>query len=208
MTTSSLRTASWRTRLDSWSLSRRVPAGCRQREQSCLSKHTISLVASDHPCGTHCTRTRAPRGASLCPRPQSLKEFVGEEKLKKFINFVLHYIADLVRSPQTASVRPIAPLLRASFPNVCLCPHRCTSSHTDRTPSRTPPPPPPLRRHPLPAGHPDQARHLHRVPQGHDERFPHRAQLLAGGARRVRTVRQGAVPPQRRDHPSTRHWEY
>ncbi len=26
---------------------------------------------------------------------QSLKQFLGEEKLKKFINFVLHYIADL-----------------------------------------------------------------------------------------------------------------
>lgn len=27
---------------------------------------------------------------------QSLKDFVGEAKLKKFISFVLHYIADLV----------------------------------------------------------------------------------------------------------------
>ena len=26
---------------------------------------------------------------------QSIKKFIGEEKLKKFINFCLHYIADL-----------------------------------------------------------------------------------------------------------------
>lgn len=48
--------------------------------------------------GSHLRYALSPGAACLTHfPPQSLKTFVGEEKLKKFINFVLHYIADLAR---------------------------------------------------------------------------------------------------------------
>lgn len=31
----------------------------------------------------------------VCYHPQSLKSFLGEDKIKEFVNFCLHYIADL-----------------------------------------------------------------------------------------------------------------
>ena len=73
------------------------------------------------------------------PAPQSLKTAIGEANLKRFINFVLRYVADLATSPVPhPSSPPSSPFLPprtscSTAPSLCTLSDRLSLSCVRRT---------------------------------------------------------------------------